>query len=923
MEEGSNTDNNKLNNYFKTKVRSLEVENKGLKDELILLRGNNDVNIIEYYLRLRTDLLSEIETLKETKESNELNYKNENDLLKAEVSQLKHELSVLMNQKNKVATNNNSSNNNNNIINHKIIDNTLSQRPNIISDRDSVIVANVPTNMNTLSMTDINTNTNANYINSIHTNNNEYPEHTTDFNINSARSHQMQFHPNQMFSLDNYNNNISSSQFFRGSSIKREFDPSNNISTEIEYLGNSNDKEKVSELEDKVMELETKLSEKDFLIKDQNDKITELHNLLHSTNEHTKNEIATWKTKYNSIISSNKTINDQYQCQFDDKIKSYKTTMETTKYELEKKIMHLETVLDHKEKDFNVQIELNRDNLLEKEHAILELKNTLQSLQSNYSLMYSHYNEHLLKLITNLNNMRNLYFTREQEFVNITKYYLDMVNEYSQPLHDNATPKHKIEAQFVSQSKDIVKLQRQIETAASEITALTNENNDAVPKMRMKLTKTIQDYDTKLNGIVSTHGDIKTKLEVLFDFTKTMEDKLNKFNSVMEDNKKLIDKINLLECQCKMNDPQSKNNQILFLREKICRLEKETQVKTALIKDYDELFKNADTKTLNSKSLTNDEVIIKLKSEITVLNSHINNLHKCKDNIEKFYQLELKNLIDKITCVNTANDELLGTIRKMENDFQGKKETTLNQWMLEFKEFKDNLLRIENIQSIITSFNVDGDGLTKHKEYICNEELFQLRQEIKGKDDALEQLKLSHDKENKRNERIIENYKKTTDKRMEMYDELIESRNKGINAVRNEKQKLLEFYLKKKNLLESEKKCWKEQTEEINAIIKDQGKLKDKQIEMFQKETEELEHEIHCAKENKDVQLDTIIQQMNVQMKLIKDREEFTVNQLDLLQKQFDMYKDEKERVIKVLKMENEQLKNFNNLLNKRNNNQN
>ena len=56
---------------------------------------------------------------------------------------------------------------------------------------------------------------------------------------------------------------------------------------------------------------------------------------------------------------------------------------------------------------------------------------------------------------------------------------------------------------------------------------------------------------------------------------------------------------------------------------------------------------------------------------------------------------------------------------------------------------------------------------------------------------------------NKRNERIIENYKKTTDKRMEMYDELIESRNKGINAVRNEKQKLLEFDLKKKNLLEN------------------------------------------------------------------------------------------------------------------------
>ena len=98
----------------------------------------------------------------------------------------------------------------------------------------------------------------------------------------------------------------------------------------------------------------------------------------------------------------------------------------------------------------------------------------------------------------------------------------------------------------ITQSKNIINLQRQIESAADEITALTNENNDAMPKMRMKLTKTIQDYDTKLNDIVSTHDGIKTKLEVLFDFTKTMEDKLNTFNSVMESNKKLIDKIAII-----------------------------------------------------------------------------------------------------------------------------------------------------------------------------------------------------------------------------------------------------------------------------------------------------------------------------------------------------------------------------------------
>ena len=54
------------------------------------------------------------------------------------------------------------------------------------------------------------------------------------------------------------------------------------------------------------------------------------------------------------------------------------------------------------------------------------------------------------------------------------------------------------------------------------------------------------------------------------------------------------------------------------------------------------------------------------------------------------------------------------------------------------------------------------------------------------------------------------------------------------------------------------------------------------------------------------------------QIKLVKDREDFTIQQLENLQEQFDAYKEEKERIIKVLKMENEQLNNLNLLLGKK-----
>ena len=124
----------------------------------------------------------------------------------------------------------------------------------------------------------------------------------------------------------------------------------------------------------------------------------------------------------------------------------------------------------------------------------------------------------------------------------------------------------------------------------------------------------------------------------------------------------------------------------------------------------------------------------------------------------------------------------------------------------------------------------------------------------------------------------------------------------------------------KLQLVEDEQQNWNKNKDEMNHIITQCIPIQDKQIETFKTQRVQLDNELFQCKQTKDKQLDNIIQQVTSQMKLIKDREEFTVNQLELLQEQFDTYKDEKERVIKVLKMENEQLSTFNTLLNKKNN---
>ena len=899
-------DNNTLNEYFKMKIRTLELENKELQIEVKMLKDNNNVNLIEHYTQLRTNLLNEINKLKEIKEYNESNYKSENNTLKAEVVHLKKEINKILTQT-------------------KESDMYTQHTHNDNDNNELQTVGGVPitaTSMNTVDNFITNTNTNVNNNNNLFQSiANTHNDNDNDDIINT----------NQLPTIDNIINNInnnptnsnnnvsSSSQHFRGSSIKKDFVPSNNISTEIDYLGSSNDKEKISELEDKLAELELKLKDKETLISEQTSKIADLTFQLNTYNEYAKTEISSWKTKYNSIISSNKALSAQYNSLFVDKTTNYKHAMETNKSELEKKITHLETVLTHKTQDLALVNDINAHYLSDKDKSISDLQSIYNECNATYLLMCSLYNDHINKIVNNLNKMKSFYFTREHEFINITKYYSDMIDEYAKTLNDNETLKNKIEQQFTLQMKENAKLQKQLNVYTQQITDIKNEANNTKPKTRMKLAQTIQDYNTELNDVVSTHNAIQTKLECINEFTHKMEDKLNLFNSIMHDNDNLECKISALECQYKTNDPQIKDNELVELREKIHKLEKESQIKSVLIKDYEEIIKNINTKIKNAKTLSNDEVVIKLKAEITKLTTQINNLNKCKDNIEKFYQTEMKSLIDKFAFVNTKNEELVNTIHKMENDFLGKKETILNLWLLEFKEFKDSLLSVDNIQNIITIFDINGDELTKHNAYKCVDELYQLRNEIKGKDEAFEQLKLLHEKDNQRYVKTIDNYKRAIDKKMETYNELVNTGNEEVNAVKRAKEELVMFDKDKLRLVEDEQQNWNKNKDEMNIIITQHIPIQDKQIEAFKSQRVQLDNELFQYKQSKDKQLDNIIQQFNSQMKLIKDREEFTVNQLELLQEQFDTYKDEKERVIKVLKMENEQLSTFNTLLNKKN----
>lgn len=77
----------------------------------------------------------------------------------------------------------------------------------------------------------------------------------------------------------------------------------------------------------------------------------------------------------------------------------------------------------------------------------------------------------------------------------------------------------------------------------------------------------------------------------------------------------------------------------------------------------------------------------------------------------------------------------------MENDYFGKKESIFHFWMLEFEEFKEKLLSINELKNIVNKFDAKSDDLKVLQTNVFEEELMYLRQEAQNKENNEENFK--------------------------------------------------------------------------------------------------------------------------------------------------------------------------------------
>jgi hypothetical protein len=116
---------------------------------------------------------------------------------------------------------------------------------------------------------------------------------------------------------------------------------------------------------------------------------------------------------------------------------------------------------------------------------------------------------------------------------------------------------------------------------------------------------------------------------------------------------------------------------------------------------------------------------------------------------------------------------------------------------------------------------------------------------------------------------------------------------------------------------------WNEQKELIKKILNEHSEVKNKEVTFLKNQIDLMQNELENSRKSNEANLKKVLESVESQLNLFKERELFTVSQLLDLEEKFVAYKNEREKTITLLKDEIEQLKGYNVLLSKINSDKN
>ena len=693
---------------------------------------------------------------------------------------------------------------------------------------------------------------------------------------------------------------------------KNQLKEDNNV-----QLTNLPNHSRIEELEYQINAINADITKKTYLIKDQKETIEELQEKLNNQTKELNEKLEKSKNQYYGLLGESEISEDNLDKVFNEKTEEFKKDMQKNIYQLSKKV--LASKIEENKKYFEIfhgKTGYEKD-LNNKNEEIKKYKNDIKDIQTNYELLFKLCTDQLNKFNNNSSKFKNAYFNREKDFIKICNYYIDMLNQYNKPLLDNENPKNKIESEYHINVSKVIELQKKAESLINKINEIKQKREEKNQLVKKQITDGISNIDNKVKNIDTKQKDLSQKIKKFSEFYNEVCKKQKKIDNLSKENKNLFNKNKDLISQLnKYLSNINNQNDIEDLKLKINKIEQDFLYKDEALKNYEEMFR--EDSEMEEQDEVRDDVLKRLKLQVTGLKSQIEKLILTKTHMDNYYSKEIDTLKNKLNLLINENIELKNFSENTEIETITKQQNAVDLWLQEFKEFKECYNSPNDIQNLIKKFCLTMENLKNISDYKNEIELKKLTSEVHLKEKQLKTIKENKELENSKNKKKIENVQKQIFEKVKLYDDLANKRDLLITDIGNSTNDTKKINEKKNNDNENELNGISEQKMIIQKIIDENNNLKLPLFSGLRNKIKELENQVKDKSENYLNSIKEIKETSDEQLKIIKDREDYITKQTDIVSNNLKSVANQNERAVSALRQENQQIKDKNYTLSKK-----
>ena len=699
-------------------------------------------------------------------------------------------------------------------------------------------------------------------------------------------------------------------------------------------LVNEVDEKEVDKLETKLNSLTNTLSEKELIVQEQKDKIDELQMKIDNLNAEMSAKINDIKLQYENVYSASKQNEENFNKLYEDKTNNMKEDIESNKYQLEKKLVHSKNLLNNIINEKTILNNVYQSDSQIKDIEINNLKENLEKINNIYTEFSKLCGGNLEKLKNNVKQMKDIYLDREKEMENMSKLYVESMNNYGEAIQEIEKGKNTISSDYEGNDILINKLSEKktkLEQTLNEVKTIKEEIvGENVEDIKTK----ISNMNENVNHLNQKQIEFSTKIKKVVDFTNSLP-KYNKLYEALQ--------LDAKRCKKHREDMERKLNKMNIigeeelneLKEKLKKMEEEKITKDENIAKYEKMFEDI-VESVGMQEEVRTDVLKRLNEQISNYKSQIDKLLESKDNMQTYYIEEVKRMKEKIQLLTNENNELKNDneILLKEKNSQKNSADLCNE---EYTQFKEAFYSMSDIENMISEFNKSSEEIKNLRENLLSDELLKTKKDIKFKNKELKLLKdsvtdnsnitsnrvsmnkgnISNHLTKKKKNNEIEEMVKNIKLKVKIYNSLVNKKAKEVKGLENHIKLIKDYNSFSKKSGENQELLCEENKIMTDEIINDFKGLNQFE-DQLKNEIQFLEQKVKINEESHANNLKILNNHVSRQLNAIKDRENYIVKQSEQITDGLKKVASQKQNAVDVLKIENQQLKDRNYIINTR-----